>query len=157
LAAVEAEHIMVTRAGIRERIDLDKPGTKNASTGAKALTGGPAPTSFRLNVDAAGNNTYQLSRQELNSVLQDPRQLNFLGRIGPSPSGGVRVEDAAHGTLAGKLGLLPGDIIVAINGQPINSQGDLARIYGQFESMGTIRAELRRNNVPVALTYHVKN
>jgi general secretion pathway protein C len=157
LAAVGADHIMVARAGVRERIELDKPGAKSVPAAAKALTGGPAPTSFRLNVDATGNNSYQLSRQELNSVLQDPRQLNFLGRIGPSPSGGVRVDDAAHGTLAGKLGFIAGDIIVAINGQPINSQGDLARIYGQFDSMGTIRAELRRNNVPVALTYHIKN
>jgi general secretion pathway protein C len=157
LALVEADHIEVLRAGVRERIELDKPGIRAPAQGAKALTGGPAPTSFRLNVDAAGNNAFQLSRQELNSVLQDPRQLNFLGRIGPSPSGGVRVEDAAHGTLAGKLGLQAGDVIVAINGQPINSQGDLARLYGQFDSMGTIRAELKRNNAPVALTYHIKN
>jgi S1-C subfamily serine protease len=90
-------------------------------------------------------------------VLQDPRQLNFLGRIGPSPSGGVRVEDASGGTLAAKLGLQAGDILTAINGQPVLSQGDLVRIYSQFDSLGTVRAEIKRNNTPLAITYHIKN
>ncbi|MBL8520808.1 MAG: PDZ domain-containing protein [Betaproteobacteria bacterium] len=158
LAEVAPDHIVVSRAGVRERIDLDRPGTRADGKAAQStLTGGPAPTSFRLNVDNTANNTYGLSRQELNTVLQDPRQLNFLGRIGPSPSGGVRVDDAAHGTLAAKLGLMAGDIITAINGQPVLSQGDLVRIYSQFDSLGTVRVEIKRGGAPIALTYHVRN
>ncbi|MBL8515119.1 MAG: hypothetical protein JNJ55_14090, partial [Betaproteobacteria bacterium] len=106
LAEVAPNHIIVSRAGVREQIDMERPGSRaDVKTAASTLTGGPAPTNFRLNVDNTANNTYQLSRQELNTVLQDPRQLNFLGRIGPTPSGGVRVEDATSGTLAAKLGL----------------------------------------------------
>lgn len=158
LADVAPNHIIVSRAGVREQIDLERPGTRaDAKTAASTLTGGPAPTSFRLNVDNTANNTYSLSRQELNTVLQDPRQLNFLGRIGPTPSGGVRVEDASNGTLAAKLGLQAGDILTAINGQTVLSQGDLVRIYSQFDSLGTVRAEIKRNNVPMAITYHIKN
>lgn len=158
LADVAPAHIIVSRAGVREQIDLERPGTRaDPKTAASTLTGGPAPTSFRLNVDNTANNTYTLSRQELNTVLQDPRQLNFLGRIGPTPSGGVRVEDAASGTLAAKLGLQAGDILTAINGQTVLSQGDLVRIYSQFDSLGTVRAEIKRGGTPLAITYHIKN
>jgi general secretion pathway protein C len=157
LLDVKPDHIIVSRNGARERIDLDKLGTKPGPTSATTTTGGPAPTNFRLNVASTGNNAYALSRQELNTVLQDPRQMNFLGRIGPAPAGGVRVEDSPAGSLANKLGLQAGDVITAINGQPINSPGDLARVYGQFDSISTIRAEVKRSGAPVVMNYSVKN
>ena len=153
LIEVYPEFIVISREGVRERIDLDKPGTRANVT----ATAGPAPTNFRLNVTNSGTNAYALSRQELNTVLQDQRQMNFLGRIGPSPSGGVRVEDSPVGSLANKLGLQGGDIITSINGQPINSQGDLVRVYAQFGSISTIRAEVRRGGVPVMLSYSIQN
>ena len=83
--------------------------------------------------------------------------MNFLGRIGPAPSGGVRVEDAPSGSLSNKLGLQSGDIITSINGQPINSPGDLARVYGQFNSLTSIRAEVRRAGTPVMLNFSIQN
>jgi general secretion pathway protein C len=152
LMEVQAEYIIISRNGARERIELDRFGiAKTAAAGA------PAATQFRLNVASTGANAYALSRQELNTVLQDQRQMNFLGRIGPAPNGGVRVEDAPGGSLSQKLGLQAGDIITGINGQPINSQGDLVRVYGQFNSLTNIRAEVRRGGVPVVLNYAIQN
>lgn len=157
LVEVQADYIVVENAGVREKIALDRIGTKNTVDANKSGPSGPAPTSFRLDVANTGANAYTLSRQELNTVLQDPRQLNFLGRIGPAPTGGVRVEDAPAGSLAHKLGLQVGDIIVGINGQPVGSQGDLVRVYGQFDSLGAIRADIRRNGTPVSVSYTIKN
>lgn len=154
LVEVQPEFIIISRSGVRERIDLDR---FVAAPRPGSTAGQPAVTSFRLNVASTGNNGFSLSRQELNTVLQDPRQMNFLGRIGPAPSGGVRVEDAPSGSLSNKLGLQPGDIITAINGQPINSPGDLARVYGQFNSLTNIRAEVRRAGTPVMLNYSIQN
>lgn len=154
LVDVHPDFIVINRNGTRERVDLDRfvaaprPGT---------TAGQPAVTSFRLNVASTGANAFSLSRQELNTVLQDPRQMNFLGRVGPAPSGGVRVEDAPSGSLSNKLGLQPGDIITSINGQPINSQGDMVRMYAQFNSLTSIRAEVRRAGKPVMLNYSIQN
>jgi general secretion pathway protein C len=154
LVEVQPEFIVISRNGVRERIDLDR---FMAAIRPGAATGQPAATSFRLNVASTGINGFALSRQELNTVLQDPRQMNFLGRIGPAPSGGVRVEEAPSGSLSSKLGLQPGDIITGINGQPINSPGDLARVYGQFNSLTSIRAEVKRAGAPVMLNYAIQN
>ena len=153
LLEVQPEFIIISRDGVRERIELDR--YMNLRPGTAATQ--PAVTNFRLNVASTGTNAYALSRQELNTVLQDQRQMNFLGRIGPAPNGGVRVEDAPAGSLSQKLGLQPGDIITTLNGQPINGQGDLVRVYGQFNSLTNIRAEVRRGGAPVVLNYSIQN
>ena len=59
--------------------------------------------------------------------------------------------------LADKLGIKTGDIITAINGQPVNSQGDLVRLYTQFGSLANIRAEVRRGGAPMMLSYSIQN
>ncbi len=158
LAEVHADFVIVNRSGIRERIELDKYQSRTAKqTSATATAAAPA-TQFRLNVAATGTNAYALSRQELNSVLQDPRQQVFFnGRISAAASGGVRVDDVPTGSLLDKIGLKTGDIITGINGQPVNSQGDLVRLYTQFGTLASIRAEVRRGGAPVVLSYAIQN
>jgi general secretion pathway protein C len=154
LVDVQPDHIVLSRNRVRERVDLDRFVT---APRAGTLAGQPPVTNFRLNVASTGANAFSLSRQELNTVLQDPRQMNYLGRIGPAPTGGVRVEDAPSGSLSNKLGLQGGDIITSINGQPITSPGDMARVYGQFNSLTSIRVEVRRAGKPVMLNYAIQN
>jgi general secretion pathway protein C len=156
LAEVEADHIIVSRNGVRERVGLDRY-QPAVATAAGATRAPPASSGFRLNVSSTAPNGYSLSRQELNTVLQDPRQMEFLGRIGVAPGGGVRIDDAPANTLAGKLGLKSGDVIAAINGQPVNSAGDLARLYSQFNTISSVRVEVRRSGTPTVLNYSVQN
>ena len=151
LASVHPDHIIISKAGVRERVDLEL-----RSATPLPQPGAPAAAGFRLNVSSAGSNSFSLSRNELNTVLQDPRQMNFLGRIGVHPNGGVRIEQAPSGSLAGKLGMKEGDIIRNVNGQPVNSPGDLARVYQQFGALTQIRAEVVRAGAPMMLTYQIQ-
>lgn len=155
LAEVAPDHIVISRSGAREKIALERytPVAANASSPRTA----PASGGFRLNVSSTAPNGYSLSRQELNTVLQDPRQMEFLGRIGVAPGGGVRIDDAGANTLAGKLGLKAGDVISAINGQPVNSAGDLARLYSQFNTLASVRVEVKRGGAPTMLNYAIQN
>jgi general secretion pathway protein C len=161
LVEVHASHIIVSRAGLRERVDIDRLGSSPQITGgnaglANASGNVPSGASFRLNVANPSKNSYSLSRGELNNVLQDPNQVNFLGGIAPAPGGGgVQVKDAPSGSLVQKLGLMPGDIIASINGQPVNGPGDLARFYGQFGSTSSVRAEIKRGGAPIMLSYAI--
>jgi membrane-associated protease RseP (regulator of RpoE activity) len=43
--------------------------------------------------------------------------------------GGIEVDQVLPGSIAGKLGLEPGDVILAVNGTFVDSPADLARIY----------------------------
>lgn len=152
LVEVHPDHVIVSRAGVLGRIDLEAPRGTGASPRA---TPGKA-AGFRLNVARSGSNNYSLSRKELDDALRDPAQLNYLGAIGTPPRGGVRMEQAPPGSLAQKLGLQPGDVIKALNGQPVASAGDLARLYTQFASLSLIQAEIQRGQSTLQLSYSIQ-
>ncbi len=152
LAEVHADHVIITRAGARERIDLD-----TRTSLASAATGRPGTNrpQFKINVSQSGSNAFAFSRKELDDALRDPNQLNYLGQIGQPPGGGVKMEAAPPGSLAQKLGLQPGDIIKKINGQAVASPGDLARLYTQFATLTAIQAEVQRGATVVQLSYAI--
>ena len=152
LAQVHPDHVMVSRGGAEERIDLEAA----RSIAANASNAGPRAAGFRLNVARTGANSFALSRKELDDALRDPNQLNYLGALGTPPGGGVRMEQAPVGSLAAKLGLQPGDIIRKVNGQLVASQGDLARVYTQFNSLSLVQAEVQRGGNTVQLSYSVQ-
>jgi general secretion pathway protein C len=151
LVEVRPDHVIVSRGEVRERIDLEA-----ARSVAKGAAPGDARTrGFKINVSKAGANSFAFSRKELDDALRDPNQLNYLGQIGQPPGGGVRMEQAPAGSLAQKLGLQPGDVIKRINGQPVASPGDLARLYTQFGTLSAIQAEVQRGGTTVQLSYAI--
>lgn len=151
LAAVEADYIEISRGGARERIELDRRivAQRGGVGGAANIRG------FRLNVAKTGPNNYSLSRSELNNTLQDPNQLAYTGRIGTGSGGGVRIDSAPTGSLPHKLGLMEGDVIRSLNGQPVNSAGDLARLYGQFGTLSSLRADVMRGGQMVVMNLQI--
>ncbi|HYC37623.1 MAG TPA: type II secretion system protein N [Usitatibacter sp.] len=152
LAQVHPDHVILRRNGIDERLDLEAP-RSSAATAANPRAGA---TGFRVNVVRSGANSYTFSRRELDDALRDPRQLNHLGMLGMPPGGGVRMEQAPPGSLASKLGLQPGDIIKRVNGQDVASQGDLARVYTQFNMLSQVHAEVQRGSSTVHLSYTIQ-
>jgi len=157
LVEVHPDFAVVSRAGVRERVDLEKPATRVATGNVPANARGGRPgAGFKLNVSKSGSNTYTISRKELDSALSDPNQLNYLGVIGPPVKDGVRMQAAPPNSLAQKLGLQPGDIIRKVNGQKVASTGDLARLYTQFAQISLIQAEVLRGGAIVQLSYSIQ-
>ena len=151
LAEVKPEYVVIARAGARERIDLERPkaGAGRAGTATRNI-------GFRLNVARSGENNYSLSRKELDEALRDPNQLSYLGAIGVPSQGGVRMDAAPNGSLAQKLGLQAGDVIKRVNGQTVQSTGDLARLYQQFATLSLIQAEVQRGQSTLQLSYAIQ-
>ena len=152
LSEVHPDHVILSRGGVRERIDIDAP---RALASAPASRNGIRP-GFRLNVSKSGANSYAISRKELDDALRDPNQLNYLGQLGAPTGQGVKLEAAPAGSLAQKLGLQPGDIVKKVNGQAIASTGDLARLYTQFATLSLIQAEVQRGGNAVQLSYTIQ-
>jgi general secretion pathway protein C len=153
LSEVHPDHVIVTRGGVNERIDLE---TRRSLAGAGPGQQAARVAGFKLNVARSGTNSYSLSRKELDDTLRDPNQLNYLGQISAPPGGGVRMEQAPPGSLAQKLGLQPGDVIKKLNGQTVASPGDLARLYQQFGTLTSIQAEIQRAGSSHYLSYTIQ-
>ena len=150
LVEVDPDHVIVSRAGVRERIDLAVAHSA-PSANRRALARG-----FHIEVARTGTNQFSLSRTQLDQALRDPSQLQYLGQIAMPPGGGVQMQAAPPGSLAAKLGLQPGDVIRKVNGQPVASTGDLARLYQQFATLQEIQAEVRRGNATLQLSYQIR-
>ncbi len=153
LAEVKPEYVVVSRAGTRERIDLEMP---KSGAGKTAGAAGTRTAGFKITIGKTGDNNYSISRKELDAALQDPNQLSYLGAIGMPPGGGVRMDAAPNGSLAQKLGLQAGDVIKKVNGQAVASTGDLARLYQQFATTSLIQAEVQRGQSTVQLSYAIQ-
>ena len=150
LVEVKPDHVIVSRSGVNERIDLEAARSAVAKSGPGGRVQG-----FRVNVARTNNNNYAFSRKELDDALRDPNQLSYLGVIGMPPGGGVRLEAAPAGSLANKLGLQAGDVIRKVNGQAVAGSGDLARLYQQFATTSTISAEIQRGSQLLQLSYAI--
>lgn len=149
LVAVGPDHAVISRGGVRERVDLD------VRMAAVPRQVGGQPAGFRLAVSRSAANAFSFSRQDLDNALKDPAQLAFLGRIGVPPGGGVRLDEAPPGSLAARLGMQPGDIIKKVNGQAVASAGDLARLYQQFATTSLVQAEIQRSGSSLQLSYTI--
>jgi general secretion pathway protein C len=149
LDQVLADHVVVRRQGNRERIEL-------ARRVSAAPSAAPVPG---LNVQQRGTGDYAFSRTELDRTLRDPGQLGNLGALSVSAETGVRIERAPSGSLAERLGLRPGDLIRSVNGQRIQNEEDLRRLYEQFNQTrqtAWVVFEGQRNNAPLRLRYTVQ-
>ena len=66
---------------------------------------------------------------------------------------GVRVTASRTGSLSAALGLATGDVIEAIDGQPIDSPQVLMKMYDRLADLRRVDLGVRRKNAAVTLTY----
>ena len=112
---------------------------------------------FKLNVQSRSPGRYTLSGNELNQVLQDPKQLVNLGRLTMQPGKkGLVVEDAPRGSLADKLGLQQGDVVLQVNGLPLSSNEDITHFYQQLNKVGQVRLICMRSGKALVLNYTIE-
>ncbi len=161
LETVFPRHIFLRRNGVIEKLEFEgdaqtgSPGMAMAAPRMASRLPAP-PSQFRLNVQSVNQNTTALSRGELQSALQDPRQLTNIGRVQDNPGGGVSVQEAPPGSLLQKLGMLDGDVIRSLNGVPVNSQADLMRLYQHFGQVGQVKVDGLRAGTPLQLNYNIR-
>ncbi len=147
LAEVHPRYIVLRRNGVLERLEFEAKADLLAAT---------PPANFHLNVKKDGAGRYSFSRTELNSALQDPRQLANLGQAMPNPGGGMILQSVPPDSLAAKLGLQAGDVMHKVNNATVANQFDLAALYQKFGDAKEIKFEGMRDGRPLSLNYVVQ-
>jgi general secretion pathway protein C len=69
---------------------------------------------------------------------------------------GFRVRFVRRGSPFEKLGLRRGDIITAINGEPLHDLGTVMEAYRSIDSMDGLTLTVKRNNKEVELNYEIQ-
>lgn len=150
LESVGADHVMIRRGGQLERLRLPELATSSTPAGENSKL-----TASRLVVHQLGPGNYGLSRAEVMQALKTPQQLARMGRFGMHPRGGVALEDSPPGGLSDRLGLKVGDTIMRVNGKPMRSPADAARIYDYLLTNEKVNLEWLRGGRRMTMTIQI--
>lgn len=100
-----------------------------------------------------------IRRSFVERMLHDPSLLGpatrVLGVQGPAGPQGLRVLGVYPGSVPDLLGLRSGDVITEIDGTPMRSPGDLARIGAALGERDGLSVTLQRSGLQQTLRYRV--
>ena len=151
LDAVEAERVILRRAGAREALAF-KVGYQVKAT--------PAQISEQARVatrpsETARNSEQKTALENLSADLaQRPEEtLNRLG-IAPSASGGYRIGNESNPYLS-QSGLQPGDIVLSINGRPLGDLSVDRLAITNLAKSDSVRVEIMRDGQTLTITSRI--
>ncbi|WP_420475599.1 trypsin-like peptidase domain-containing protein [Noviherbaspirillum sp. ST9] len=113
-------------------------------------TGGYMGISFAIPIDIAVGISDQLrasgkvTRGRIGVQLQELTQ-DIASSLGMKDAQGALVAAVQQGGPADKAGIRPGDVVVAYNGQPVQTTADLARLVGGTKPGTTVTAQVQRD------------
>jgi hypothetical protein len=128
--------------------------------GPKASRVGQAYTSegfkSRLLASAENRQVWGMDPDEIDWVSQNAdRVMDQDFAVSPLGSGGVRIESVSAGSIGAARGLMAGDVVRDVNGQPLNNIADLRTLLsgpGMKQQSG-LRITVERAGKPVVLEY----
>ncbi len=94
--------------------------------GASASVASESPAAQSLQAVPA---TPTPAPQEVQEATERRQSAKITRGMSSNPQGGIRIDAALPGSVAGQMNLLPGDVLVAVNGTPVSSPEEFARIY----------------------------
>lgn len=152
LQAVYSDRVVIGRNGALESLllegaDNSQPPQDMVMPAVNRTAG--IPTDI---VRETGANQYMVARDQLAAQMRTPDFLKQATLV-PSSSGGFLVRQIQPNSLYEKLGLRAGDVIKAVNGQPINTAEDAMKLYQQLSSIGSVQMEVMRGGKSEALYY----
>ncbi len=129
LKSVAFDHIVLERGGVDEQLFLDQSVAAPVAGAAAAAPGAtPAPAT-----------TAQLSPQALAEGIA------FAPRSEKGAAPGLVVAPKGSGTLFAQTGLVQGDVVTQINGQPVRSADDIANAVVRVPPGGRLNFMIERN------------
>jgi type II secretory pathway component PulC len=97
----------------------------------------------------------RIPRDVLDRELADVGALAQQIALEREPSGGYRLMALQSGTFLERIGLRAGDVVVRIDGRPINTLDDASRAYAWLRVADRFTVEVVRNGTPLVLRYAV--
>ncbi len=98
-----------------------------------------------------------ISRAEVNASVRSPEELIGQSKIVPEVRGGrivgFKVTVVAENSIVRKMGILPNDVIKAINGQMLDSLERSAQVWEQTKKAQEIYILFERDGKDQVLTY----
>lgn len=117
---------------------------------------GGVQNAFRVNVGLVfgfggeGGATHQGNRSTGSSPRSNPvsagnQSVPSLGVSGHPVQSGFQIVSVDQGSIASRIGLAPGDVVLKINGTPVQSGLDIEKVMGESSSKGSLEYLIQGN------------
>lgn len=107
-----------------------------------------------------GDNSYEIARELVDQVLEDPSQVARGARIVPAvqdgQSEGFKLYAIRPNSIFAKVGLNNGDTINEINGFELTSPDRALEVYQRVRDASNIEVKVTRRGEPVTLDYSIR-
>jgi hypothetical protein len=126
-----------------------------ASALAAAATGTPAPVAAAVTSSPKPAPGFTISRGEIDTALADfgATAVTFDAAF---VAEGLRFDQIAKGTILAKLGLEKGDVLTAVDNQPLHSLDDAANLYARAGSAKAATLHVLRGGTPTTLKVTIR-
>lgn len=155
--------VIILNNGHREYID-DKEGNGPVAAivaPAPVVNDAPPPSNANGNgVKALSENSYEVSKAELDKTLSNLNDVAMQARIVPAFKDGVatgfKLFSIRPDSIYSKIGIQNGDVIRRINGFDINSPDKALEAYAKLKESTNIEIEVERNGSVVRKSYSIR-
>jgi general secretion pathway protein C len=154
------EKIVLSFAGkdeFLEMADIQQPGTPTmASRGRQQIEHPMDPP----HMPPDGEQRITLQRTMLEESLSDINKLMTEIAIGPNmedgEAAGLSLNRIAPNSIFRRMGLRNGDVLLGINGQPIQSVEDALQMYESLKSSDEVQLQLKRQGHERTILYNIR-
>ena len=119
-----------------------------------------SPAASAGQIRRVGPNAFALDRSTVNSNMQNMAQLFTEIRAVPNlqngSAKGFRLSEIQPGSIFQNLGLLDGDVVTSVSGQPVNDPMRAMQLLSTLGTQSFITLSVIRNGAPVQLSYMIR-
>jgi general secretion pathway protein C len=172
LVEVRKDRVVVLHNGHRVAVEMlhedtpateQPPGIRRRHRHHDEMRRGPLMRSRRFGatgVQKLGGNHYLIARTTLNQDLQNMPKLFTEIRAVPNLQNGTpngfRLSEVAPGSIFQQIGLMDGDLLTAVSGQPVGDPARAMQLFETLRNQSTITLNVVRNGSPVQLQYVIR-
>jgi hypothetical protein len=163
--------VFANKAGVKVELTIDMaitPAPGGPASGIPGPSGGPAPKSrigqaytsdtfkSRLLASADTRQVWGMDQEEIDWAAQNADQiLDRDFQVSPYAGGGLRIENVNAGSIGAARGLVAGDVLREVNGQPLSNIADVRTLMNNpaMKSQTGLRLTVERAGKPMVIEY----
>jgi membrane-associated protease RseP (regulator of RpoE activity) len=105
------------------------PAPQPAAVVASGFAAAPAAATAAQSTVPVVGTAAAVGSAEVQEAVEQRQDAKITRGMSSNPQGGIRIDATPPGSVAEQMQLLPGDVLVAVNGAAISSPEQFARIY----------------------------
>lgn len=147
VVAIEARRVVLERGGVREALALPDGAAARPAPARELDRSAHADANAYPAAAGIGSLTSMTSQFSL-----DPAELARRITILPVAGGGFRVRAGRDAAIFTQLGFHANDVVLAINGQPVDNQADVRAVFERWNPADPLAITVRRGDRQIVLT-----